>query len=500
MASSPNAPGSQSHTSISTVNPPPPAHTNQGQEIPLETLVSHLLASKRSLSSISTVWRANEIVTSAKNALEESAILQAKTRFLQSGINEQMKTLLKVRKTVEFVYNDGQEDFSNVLHDLDAADARLVSTMNMLRSTMVDAAFRPAGEEPRNLLDFVDEQGVEKMRDGLKELIDESKEAEAAFGTSILSFDSDIRSLKSGFKNGKGKPSSRSPIPDHLYTLEGHAQEMASLLSSLSSHFDLCLNAIRHTEGGYAAVRNAASNPPPGAEPVSVSGVMTNSHDDINEAPLTEHEREEMFSILEKDAAEVEDVVMELHDRQNEMEAKHDAILDYVSLLIEHFKHTASVYKTLEGVYQRLPRYILAGHDFRARWEDTKVQIHEQMNELEGMRLFYENYLSSYDGLILEVHRRTVAEEKARSIAKKAMEQINKIYEIDVKERNHFKFDVGDYLPVDLYPGINEAPPKWDFRLVEDEEGGTSTPLLERSVVKESIKRDRERHRSSKEN
>lgn len=47
--------------------------------------------------------------------------------------------------------------------------------MNMLRSTMVDAAFRPAGEEPRNLLDFVDEQGVEKMRDGLKELIDESK-------------------------------------------------------------------------------------------------------------------------------------------------------------------------------------------------------------------------------------------------------------------------------------------------------------------------------------
>ncbi|KAK6610393.1 kinase activator [Botrytis cinerea] len=474
MASSPNAPGSHSHTSISTVNPPPPAHTNQGLEIPLETLVSHLLASKRSLSSISTVWRANEIVTSAKNALEESAILQAKTRFLQSGINEQMKTLLKVRKTVEFVYNDGQEDFSNVLHNLDAADARLESTMNMLRSTMVDAAFRPAGEEPRNLLDFVDEQGVEKMRDGLKELIDESKEAEAAFGTSILSFDSDIR--------------------------KGHAQEMASLLSSLSSHFDLCLNAIRHTEGGYAAVRNAASNPPPGAEPVSVSGVMSNSHDDINEAPLTEHEREEMFSILEKDAAEVEDVVMELHDRQNEMEAKHDAILDHVSHLAEQFRHTASVYKTLEGVYQRLPRYILAGHDFRARWEDTKVHINEQMNELEGMRLFYENYLSSYDGLILEVHRRTVAEEKARSIAKKAMEQINKIYDIDVKERNDFKFDVGDYLPVDLYPGISEAPPKWDFRLVEDEEGGSSTPLLERSVVKESFKRDRERHRSSKDN
>lgn len=40
---------------------------------------------------------------------------------------------------------------------------------------MVDAAFRPSGEEPRSLLDFVDEQGVEGMRDGLKDLIRESK-------------------------------------------------------------------------------------------------------------------------------------------------------------------------------------------------------------------------------------------------------------------------------------------------------------------------------------
>lgn len=47
--------------------------------------------------------------------------------------------------------------------------------MDVLRSTMVDASFRPAGEEPRSLLDFVDEQGVEGMRDGLKELVRESQ-------------------------------------------------------------------------------------------------------------------------------------------------------------------------------------------------------------------------------------------------------------------------------------------------------------------------------------
>lgn len=102
-------PGSQSQSSISSVNYP--GNAAHGEEIPLETLVAHLLASKRSLSSISTVWRANEIVTSAKRALEESVILNARTGFVQSGINEQAKILKTVRNSIESVYNDGQTDF-----------------------------------------------------------------------------------------------------------------------------------------------------------------------------------------------------------------------------------------------------------------------------------------------------------------------------------------------------------------------------------------------------
>lgn len=80
-------------------------------DISLETLVTHLLASKRSLASISTVWRANEIVTSARSALEESVVLSARTGFLRSGILEQVKILRKVRGGIENVYKDGQRDF-----------------------------------------------------------------------------------------------------------------------------------------------------------------------------------------------------------------------------------------------------------------------------------------------------------------------------------------------------------------------------------------------------
>ena len=104
----------------------PSASQSHPDDIPLEALVSHLLASKRSLSSISTVWRANEIVTSARLSLEESVKLSARTGFLRSGIAEQAKLLRKVRAGVEDVYKEGQRDFKvcklHIKHDLSLID------------------------------------------------------------------------------------------------------------------------------------------------------------------------------------------------------------------------------------------------------------------------------------------------------------------------------------------------------------------------------------------
>lgn len=47
--------------------------------------------------------------------------------------------------------------------------------MDGLRTTIVESAFRPVDEEPRSLLDFVDEQGVEAAQTALKESIDQTQ-------------------------------------------------------------------------------------------------------------------------------------------------------------------------------------------------------------------------------------------------------------------------------------------------------------------------------------
>src|SRR3569833_594736 len=152
----------------SSLHPPVSA-----DDVPIEALVEHLLAAKRALSSMDLVLRGNELATEARHLYEESTILEAQTAFLRRGVSEQARLLLRVRKGMSRAYDAGRREFKTVIKTLDAANGKLERTMEMLRQTVVAAVFRPEGEEPRNLLDFVDENSVDEMRNSLKESIAE---------------------------------------------------------------------------------------------------------------------------------------------------------------------------------------------------------------------------------------------------------------------------------------------------------------------------------------
>lgn len=145
--------------------PPPP--------VPVEVLVEYLLAAKRALSSMTLVLRANDLTTHARQLHEESVILRAQTAFLGKGISEQRRLLNRVRRSMIRTYDAGKKEFKHIIRTLDLANEKLETTMDMLRATTVDPCFRPEGEEPKNLLDFVDEGQVHGMREALKESIAE---------------------------------------------------------------------------------------------------------------------------------------------------------------------------------------------------------------------------------------------------------------------------------------------------------------------------------------
>jgi len=243
---------------------------------------------------------------------------------------------------------------------------------------------------------------------------------------------------------------------------------MASLLDSLVQHFDLCVNAIKHTEGGFAAVKKAATDNqlPDG---VTVSGVIEEPSNDSGLKPLSDEDRRQMLTVLSNDAAEVEDVVLELHQRLQSMEEQHDQIQEHVATLTASYTSTIAAFTILETIGSRLPAYIASSQDFLLRWADYKAQIFEQMEELESMRIFYEGYMTSYHGLIEEVARRKAAEDKMKALLKKTMEQVRKLHDADRREREAFRRYVGDYLPSDLWPGLVANAPRFDITIVGEE-------------------------------
>ena len=91
-----------------------------------------------------------------------------------------------------------------------------------------------------------------------------------------------------------------------------------------------------------------------------------------------------------------------------------------------------------------------------------------KLEEMDELRRFYEGYASAYDSLTLEVERRRSAEEKVQAIWRKAKESVDKIIEADRKERDHFRQEIGEFLPTDLWVGMNGPLRRWEVVPVDD--------------------------------
>lgn len=84
---------------------------DQSRPQTLEDLVNHFVASKRSLNSQTVLWRANDIVNSARELLEENAILAAKNSSIRTIVDEQVDALEAVRRGIDVVEAEVQAEF-----------------------------------------------------------------------------------------------------------------------------------------------------------------------------------------------------------------------------------------------------------------------------------------------------------------------------------------------------------------------------------------------------
>ncbi|VUC21956.1 unnamed protein product [Clonostachys rosea] len=437
--------------------------------IPVDTLVNHLLAAKRSLSTISVVFHANELATNARNEHEDAAILTAQSRFLRRSILDQTAILGRLRRSLQATYSWGTNDFKSLIHTMDEVDGSLEAMMDVLRAKKVLSSLRPPGEEPKTLLDFVDEESVHKLRDAMKKSIEELRGVQQSFDGDLLRLDTDIRNLKTIISEASISPSDSAskpqvPMTERLDNLVSYSAHMASNLASLTNHFDLCVTAIRTTEGAAALARRKAAETtqPQGPDGVSISGVIAEQESNVSDLePKTARDRAEMLKVVVQDAGEVDDVVGEIHEGLRVMEQEYGDFQEQVAQTKKAYEGMMQAYFALGEIGERLTDYLAAEEDFKQRWEMEKEVVFSQLREMHELKEFYGRYSGAYDGLVLEVERRRNVNERVEAIWRKAQENVNKIMEADQSARDTFYTDVGEYLPTDLWDDMQGPAIKW---------------------------------------
>jgi autophagy-related protein 17 len=490
--------------SASAPSSPSPSQSIDPQgPITVETLISYLVAAKRSLSSIHYVHRATTILAEARASIESTAALLARTAFLRRSLQSQLKILRGIQFELEGATNAIQVEFQNSIRELDAAGKKLDQSIQLLKQTKIEHGFKPppslegSGETPNKetLHDFVEEKPVEDLKDAMKDVIDSVQDQQQDVDRSIRHLEDELQTVNELLDEKDPGVSTTSSdwqppnMPVLLKELEDYAHSMAQSLESLVKHFDLCATAIKHTEGaGDAVLRKYRAGSLP--EDVDVENLEGPAE------PMSHDEREEMLGVLSTDAAEVDDVVVEIQEHATEMEGNLTAISNWRDRAEAAHGDIATAFSHLEIIGSRLHNLVAESSRHASRWADDRARIEDGIAGIEELCETYDNFLHAYDRLIVEAARRRSVKKQMERIVDEAQGRLDALHDEDLHERQLFRQEQGDFLPSDIWEGLHLGPARYGVQRVDEVREGReewlSVPELPRDIVEGALRRLKE--------
>lgn len=469
----------------------------------VETLISWLVAAKRSLASIHYVHRATTLLAEARSTIESTAALIARTKYLKRSLHSQLKILRGVQYEVEAGAHNIKQEIHATIKELENADKKLQTDIDLLKKTKIEDAFRARRPEAAalsdtqielkdTLHDFVDDQPVEALRQNAQAALESIQNTRHGIDDSIRNLEDDLQRINEVLADRTVTSSSTKSDLDppntakQLKLLETNAREMAQSLESLVQHFDSCVNAIKHTEGGGAAVvKNLTAEDLP--DGVDVEALEASAHS------MSDRERTDMLQVLKTDADQVEDVVAEIHERAADMDVQLNRIVNWRESCEISYRDVAAAFGLLEKVGHRLPAHVGEVTHFSAHWMEERSRIEDCVAGMYELCEMYENFLAAYDGMVVEAARRRVIRKRMEKIVQEAQHQLDELYDDDMHERERFRSAQGAYLPSDIWHGLNVLPAQFSFQKLNDE-GLDSIPELPKDIVAGAFQRVKAAH------
>jgi autophagy-related protein 17 len=474
--------------------------------MPENPLLQWTVDAKRALHHAEQLsLHANKLVDGTSAVLDTAETLIPKGTFLKDALKAQVALLEQVgagcyaveeRSRLEFEVfyliildvTDGEI----LIKELDNLDLQLNDILAHLKSAPLDPGFDAVNEPelqhdpPRKTLhDFVDEQGIEGLKAQLRQAIDEVQvyslidptnnlqESHEYLSSSLANLSAEIKELRILVETIQLptilpplSPSTESPKPSEtqLYTTYRekqayHAQQLASLLFELMEHFDQTSSALKQ----YDSPLGRAPNIDP-----------------------------EHLEILSRDASQVHDVLEIMEGHVGEIEHCSQVLQSHVDFIEDTYTGITNTFAQIEEYGKlRLPGHLATVKEFELQVVSHKEHIQTLKQELFNLVEYYTKFSTAYTALLDEVRRRASAQILAANYVNTVVAELNNLYQQEVTARREFMNLHADYLPVDLWRGMYDSPPR---SIVHTEKGGV-LPIL-RDQMKRRGSAGMERRRS----
>lgn len=284
-------------------------------------------------------------------------------------------------------------------------DALKLALEDLKICTLDPAIHQPEnqGEPPRNLMSFVDEDGIENLQNSVKSTIDDAQLCHQEMQTLLSNFDSALSSFRKESSHEKEYSTQEELEKAHNETsiIARDAHEMAMLLESLARHYDQCTQAYQ----------------------LSVEVMNGKSSTDVSE------ELEELTTVLSSDAVEIDGVVVELYERRSNIATSSKVVVDFLASVeqkhgkaVQHFELLEKFGKTELVEVDTKIKDLVKAHD-----EHLNEIMEGLLPEIASLANYYRLFLRSYNAMILEIARRKAYQSKLKTLQEEMQRKISTV-------------------------------------------------------------------------
>lgn len=171
--------------------------------------------------------------------------------------------------------------------------------------------------------------------------------------------------------------------------LETHEHDAAVSLQSLIKHYDLCVKALRHTEGAGDAIAGGVEAH---EHPLNASG-------SDEEVPMSADERVELVQVIQNDAKEVDAVVTEINDLSEAIQDKADRIEESAASHRSEASTLGGTARMLEALGVDLSKASQQSQSAFSTWAAELEVLQRRLPEMQAIDASFKKTLNAYGGL-----------------------------------------------------------------------------------------------------